>query len=726
MRLATTLGLVVADPAEAAKAPEAQRVPHARPAPCQAPVERASVRPEIQALRALAVMLVVTYHLWPSLVPGGFVGVDVFFAISGFLITAHLLRELESTGTLSMPRFWARRARRLLPASLLTLLFCVVATLVLVPAIYWEQFFREIAASSAYVENWQLSRSAVDYLQATNLPSPVQHFWSLGVEEQFYLLWPVLIVLATVGVRKAGAHARLRTVSIALLVITLASLAYAIAETAANPAAAFFVTPTRAWEFGAGGLLAVVAASGRFNASSTAGGAALSWVGLAAILVAAFAYSAATPFPGCAALLPVLGAIAVIHAGAPRAAWAPTPVLRLAPIQFLGDVSYSIYLWHWPLLVFAPFAVGAASDNVKVIVLVLSILAGWLSKVLVEDPARNSNLLRRCRPRLTFAFAGAATVMVLAAALAGGLHAQGLAANAELASARTIAAEPACFGAAAHDPQHPCTNPDLRLTVAPSPIAAGHDPNAPCTHMGSYGVVTVCEFGVSRAKAHAIFALVGDSHASVMRAPLDVVAKDKGWLGLSITQTGCAYSTATKSLPEPARSTCVRWNQELPRWFAKHPEVSIVFVTAITGSTVTVPEGRTMLEAKVNGYRNAWAALPDSVKHIVAIRDTPKVRGDTLQCVAQAIANRRAAGRACAVSRDQAFEVDPEVSVATSSPADRSEAVDLTDWMCDSRVCDAVIGGALVHKDVHHLTRAFATTLGPPLLRKLNQLDWFR
>jgi peptidoglycan/LPS O-acetylase OafA/YrhL len=726
MRLATTLGLVVADPAAAQKAPATDREQRAQPAPPRAPAERSGVRPEIQALRALAVMLVVIYHLWPSLVPGGFVGVDVFFAISGFLITAHLLREIESTGTVSMPRFWARRARRLLPASLLTLLFCVVATLVLVPTIYWQQFFREIAASTAYVENWQLSRSAVDYLQATNLPSPVQHFWSLGVEEQFYLVWPVLIVLATVGVGKAGPRAELRNVSIALLVVTIASLAFAISETAANPAAAFFVTPTRAWEFGAGGLLALLGACARFNWSSSAARSALSWVGLAAIVVAAFTYSAATPFPGYAALLPVLGAIAVIRAGAPDNAWAPTAALRLAPIQFLGNVSYSIYLWHWPLLIFTPFAVGAATDTVKVIVLVLSILAGWLTKVLVEDPARNSTLLRRRRPRLTFAFAGAATAIVLAATLAGGLHAQGLAAKAEVASARTIAAKPACFGAAAHDPGHPCANPKLRRTVAPSPLAATHDPNAPCTHKRHYGVVSTCEFGVSRAQAHTTIALIGDSHASVMRAPLDTVAKDKGWFGLSITQSGCPYSTATKSLPEPARSKCIRWNRELPGWFVKHPEVSIVFVTAITGSTVTVPEGRTMLEAKVNGYRSAWAALPDTVKHIVVIRDTPKVRSDTLQCVAQAIANRRAAGHACAVPRDKAFEVDPEVMVANSSPSDRAEAVDLTGWMCDRRICDAVIGGALVHKDVHHLTRAFATTLGPLLLRKVNRLAGLR
>jgi peptidoglycan/LPS O-acetylase OafA/YrhL len=157
---------------------------------------RATLRPEIQALRALAVALVLVYHLWPAVVPGGFVGVDVFFAISGFLITSLLLREAERTGSVSLRAFWARRARRILPAALLTVLVCALATVALVPLTRWGQFFTEMRASTAYVQNWQLAGDAVDYLAAANAPSPVQHYWSLSIEEQFYLVWPVLIAAA--------------------------------------------------------------------------------------------------------------------------------------------------------------------------------------------------------------------------------------------------------------------------------------------------------------------------------------------------------------------------------------------------------------------------------------------------------------------------------------------------------------------------------------------------
>jgi peptidoglycan/LPS O-acetylase OafA/YrhL len=232
-----------------------------------------AVRPEIQALRAVAVMTVVIFHLWPEILPGGFVGVDVFFAISGFLITLHLLREVERTGRVSIPGFWARRARRILPAALVVLAFCAITTLTTVPQTQWDQFFKEIRASTLYVENWQLAADAVDYQAQDNAPSSVQHFWSLSAEEQFYLVWPVLILLAIAMAgqrlrwrrrgrprpRRSRSFDRHRSIALVLGLATGASLIYSIVHTEANPLEAYFVTPTRAWEFGAGGLLAVLA-----------------------------------------------------------------------------------------------------------------------------------------------------------------------------------------------------------------------------------------------------------------------------------------------------------------------------------------------------------------------------------------------------------------------------------------------------------------------------------
>src|SRR3954470_16690257 len=312
-------------------------------------------RPEIQALRAIAVGIVVIYHFWPRLLPGGFVGVDVFFVISGFLITSQLLREVDRTGSISMAGFWARRARRILPPALFVLLFCAVATILFVPLNYWQQFFDELRASTTYGQNWHLAASAVNYFSADNPVSPVQHFWSLSAEEQFYVVWPLMILLVAGVTRIRPLRAGRRSIGLVIGALTLVSLAYGIYWTAADPAAAYFVTPTRAWEFGAGGILALFAARPRVDTKAIA---ALSWAGLVAIGLAAATYSDATAFPGVAALLPVLGAVAVIYAGSPLTR--PSPA-RLPPPACCGSrrsspwatsrtrsTSGTCRSWCWP------------------------------------------------------------------------------------------------------------------------------------------------------------------------------------------------------------------------------------------------------------------------------------------------------------------------------------------------------------------------------------------
>ncbi|HEV3000818.1 MAG TPA: acyltransferase, partial [Solirubrobacteraceae bacterium] len=400
-----------------------------------------ALRPEIQALRGVAVLTVVVFHLWPSVLPGGFVGVDVFFVISGFLITGQLVREVDRTSRVSLAGFWARRARRILPAALVVLAFCALATKAVVPETHWREFFAEITASTAYVENWQLAEAAVDYADADDAASPVRHFWSLSVEEQFYLVWPLLIMLALVWGRRA--------IGPVLGAVVLVSLVWSIVATAGDPAAAYFITPTRAWEFGLGGLLALVPLRGRSPA--------LSWLGIGAIALAAVLYSGDTPFPGVAALLPVLGAAAVIAARS----------FAFRPLERVGDVSYSVYLWHWPLIVLAPFAGGAS----KVVLLALTFVLGWASKVAVEDPVRRL----RWRPRAILAPAAAATAAVLLLSLSGTAALDDRLDREQDAVARVLERQPPCFGAAAMGGR--CRPQD---GVIPTPVVAREARNAPC------------------------------------------------------------------------------------------------------------------------------------------------------------------------------------------------------------------------------------------------------
>ncbi|HEX8208038.1 MAG TPA: acyltransferase family protein [Solirubrobacteraceae bacterium] len=627
------------------------------------------MRPEIQALRGIAVLLVVVYHLWPAALPGGFVGVDVFFVISGFLITGQLVREARGSGRVSLAGFWARRARRILPAALVVLAACALAVKATVPETQWDQFFGEIVSSTAYVENWHLADAAVDYQALDDAPSPVRHFWSLSVEEQFYVVWPVLILLALVLLRGR--------IAVVLGAVTAASFAWALHKTATDPSAAYFVTPARAWEFGVGGLLALAppARSRRL----------VSLAGLAAVAVAALAFSAGTPFPGVAALLPVLGAAAVIRARA----------FSFRPLERLGDISYSVYLWHWPLIVLVP-ELGALA------LLGATLLLGALTKVAVEDPARRLRLA----PRWTFAPAAAGTAAVLLLATSGGAALDERIERDQVAMKRVLAKAPPCFGAAAI--ARGCDAPD---TVVPSPVVAQRAPNAPCGVQPREGPLLPCVFGTPRDRATREFAVVGDSHASHWRAALRPVAKRNGWRGTSLARAHCPFAAGDPKLPEPDRSGCLRWREAVVRYLARHEEVDLLVVAQWEGAPATADE-----------YAAAWESLPASVERVVVIRDTPQMlpEGGTLACVDEAMQDDEDPGRACRRPRDEALPPDPAAEAARRSA--RADVVDLSDVFCGDEWCSPVVGGALVYKDANHITSVYGATVAPYLGRELDRV----
>jgi hypothetical protein len=257
--------------------------------------------------------------------------------------------------------------------------------------------------------------------------------------------------------------------------------------------------------------------------------------------------------------------------------------------------------------------------------------------------------------------------------------------------------------------------------AGPAPPASKVEENGPCRHFRREAGVSVCDFGVAPEQATGNVALVGDSHASHWRAALDVVAAERGWRGLSVTHTSCPFSKATKLLPEPTRSGCVRWVKALPGYFRSHPEIDTLFVVGITGGKVHVPPGRTMFEAKVDGYRSAWSELPDTIKHIVVIRDTPKMFRSTVACVDRALARHKLVRTACAVPRKTALAADPQVAAAREERTRHVQVVDLTGRLCSSRQCFPVIGGVQVYKDVHHFTLVFSKTLGPPLAHAVDR-----
>jgi hypothetical protein len=447
-----------------------------------------------------------------------------------------------------------------------------------------------------------------------------------------------------------------------------------------------------------------------------------SWVGLAAILYAALTLGPGAAVPGTAALLPVAGTLLVIACGMPVARLSPAGLLRLRPVQFVGDVSYSAYLWHWPLLVALPFTVGSGTGVWRWVAVALTLPLAWCSKRFVEDPVRRARRPALRAPKRTLALAAVSSVFVIGAPVGAMAYIRDQARDARTLAERIAEKPPRCFGAAARDPRRPCVNAALGDQAVPAPIAAEQLPNAPCDRVRRERPLSICEFGAADAPGTPGVALIGDSHAMHWRGAVEGVASAERWHGVSITRSGCGYSRAFKRERRALSDGCRRWRAAIPAWLARHPRVHTVFVSGITGGPVIVERGRSRLETEVSGYERAWRDLPRSVRRVVVLRDTPRMRTPTIACIQRALDSGAPTAEACGVPRAQALDTDPAALAARRMRTPQASVVDLSDVFCGPSDCYPVIGGALVYKrDGHHMTSLFARTLAPILRRSVTR-----
>lgn len=664
-------------------------------------------RPEIQALRALAVALVVIYHLVPQKLTGGFVGVDVFFVISGYLISDHLIRGLTSTPRLRLRDFYVRRAKRLLPGSLLVLLVVALVTLAVVPQTSWGSVGVQLVASAFYVQNWTLAADSVDYLAADSGASPIQHFWSLSVEEQFYALWP-LVLLALVILARRHARGTRPALLAGVGAVTLASFAFSVWATWSSPADAYFITPTRVWEFGAGALLALVPQQVRGPVWLRC---VLSWTGLAGIALASISFTSATPFPGFAALLPVTATAAVIFAGAPSAKLGPSRVFKWSPVQFLGDISYSVYLWHWPLIILVPILVGMKGNGFSLAltatIVLLSVVLGWLTKVHVEDRFRggpgNQDSRRRHDKRVMAAIAAA----MISIGVLGGTTMFVSQARVEAATGRLAAFNanlPECYGAdaLASTAAGTCTGTAADSVIFPDPVIASKDvAGVGCQQRGTRPEVITCPAGKESPDAFKV-ALVGDSHAGQWLAAVESLADKRGWSVTTYLKSNCAFSSA----PSPRRS-CTEWNKAVSEAVSAG-EYDLILTSAVSTAKYEALPGVTVFDTAVSGFRQAWTKTETPV---VALADTPRPSragvSDPPSCVDTRPDDQ------CGFPQNLALA--PEPQKASAEGLSNVRFVDMNKYFCHAGSCPAVVGGVLVYRDSNHMTATFSRSLADHL-----------
>ncbi len=664
------------------------------------------LRPEIQGLRALAVGLVLLYHLWPGRLPGGFFGVDVFFVISGYLIIGHLLREAAVTGRVRLGRFWMRRARRILPLALLVLAVTAIATASIAPLGLRTQYFEEILAAVFFAENWRLAADSVDYLRADYDPSPVQQYWSLGVEEQFYIALPLVIValLALAAVLKIG---RVRLIGVVLVVLAAVSLVLSVVVTAETPGVAYFGTHTRLWQFLLGGLLALVAlARPRWLVVPARAGQLLATTGAVLIVGSAIVISGDTAFPGWIALLPVLGTLAIIASGPD--AWfgrlSALPIASLQPVLWLGGISYGVYLWHWPLIIFSELAIGTLTAPTKIVIIAATLALATATKHWVEDPLRFARWrgAPRWEPAAVAATALAAMLLVAGGSAAG--WAESDRRVTALAEAERAPNEQECFGAASLANPAECADAEFPRYFPSLDLLRSDDGNREeCWARAEVEPPKLCELGQRDGATLRVLA-VGDSFNGALLEAYGIAGEINGW---------SVDVTSRRSCPWGVPETDGIWNEGCGQWAVLIEEL---IATGDYDLVLTTASNREASPERFEAFSTLWQRQVDQGVGVIAIEPPPRGVPDYLKCVRGAEDDRII--ESCTNTRERAFAAY-SVYGAVSREVAGTGVVDLNDLICPGDTCPPVVGGAFIYRDGGHLSETYSRTLGPYLAERL-------
>jgi peptidoglycan/LPS O-acetylase OafA/YrhL len=682
-------------------------------------------RPDLEGLRAVAVGLVLLYHARVPGFRGGYVGVDVFFVLSGFLITGLLVRELQSTGRVSLAAFYARRARRLLPAAALVLVVTAILSALILPPLRMPDVAADIAWSAAYASNIRFALQATDYLAAGLAPSPVLHYWSLGVEEQFYLFWPLLVIIAAGAAFAARDHRRgLRRVAWALAIVFVTSLVLAVWLTGVQQPWAFFSLPTRAWELALGGLLAMPFAT-------TVVGPALrpvvGWLGLALVIASGFVIDDTTPFPGTAALLPTLGCALVIlgglhppsaREGARNAALVgPGALLSLPPVRYIGRISYSLYLWHWPVLVLPAVAFGHLPGPVRVGLAGVAVGLAAISQRFVEEPIRHGRFVGLHPPRV-LAAAGALTLAVVVSATwlgsrsVAALQPAGPAVGGDIGDVILPAESARPSGGAGLPPLAAAPVPaDLvpSITNARDDIPSIYDDGCHAPPAAA-GVADGCVFG--DANGTRTIVLFGDSHAAQWFPALERLANERHWRLVVQTKSACASADVPvwSEIFNRPYAECTAWRQAVFDLIASL-DPAIVVLSNDRHYNLTI-DGRM---ASSTDHEDVWSAgLDASIERLAGLGSEVVVIGDTVRqsidppvCLSEHLAD----ASVCSTPYARAVATERLAQERGVTEGRGAAFVDPTSWMCYTDPCPSVMGRLLIYRDSHHLSATYARAL---------------
>ena len=691
-------------------------------------------RPDIEGLRAVAVLAVVLFHAEVPGVGGGFVGVDVFFVISGFLITGLLWREANTTGTVGLRRFYGARARRLLPASATVGVITMIASAALLPPLVVPSVLNDGITSALYVGNVWFIMRGVDYF-ASHTGSPFQHYWSLGVEEQFYLVWPALILGTAWLIRCARRRTRAEATSsqrpylVILALVAAVSFALSLVATLWAPPVAFFSLPTRAWQLAVGGLVALTA--DRWRRLPPRAAAITGWAGLVLILLACTRLSATTLYPGIAALLPVLGAALVIGAGCAAPSQGCGRVLAVSPMRAIGRISYSWYLWHWPVLVLAPALLGHPLGlPARVAAALLSGGLAVLTLRVIENPLRFAPRLRRS-PLASLALGGVATAVAVSVgvALLGTVHVPVGRGPAARPLTITAAPVPAGSSMATYDAAVQQAFAQVQTAVAASvdlkavpsnmdPPFAGLGVEAKaymgngCLRSPLQGGQPECASGDTASTT--TVALIGDSHAAMWTPGFQQVAEQRHWRLETLAKAACPVMNLR--VTNPFRRVielfeyCEQWRaQIMARLRAEHPQLVVVSVFRGYGTDESMTGWNSYDPAWIDGLTRLVQQLRGTGATVLVLGPVPDMHLGVPVCLSEHLDE----ATACSQQRSTAVNEHGIAAESAAIKAGGGHYADLTELFCTTDRCPGIVGNTLVYVDSGHLTFEYSRLLAP-------------
>ena len=650
-------------------------------------------RADIQGLRALAVGLVVLDHAHVPGFPGGYIGVDVFFVISGFLITGLLINDIERHHRVRFLHFYARRALRILPMATVVIVTTSIASVLLLGVLAARSTLIDGVWAVFFVANVHFAQTGTNYFASTGT-SALQHYWSLAVEEQFYLVWPAFLGVITFAVSRFRREAvPRRAIALTLVVLIAGSLMLSISDTANNATGAYFSTIDRAWELAIGALIAVVLPSVKRIPAWL--GVALTWTGIGAVLAAALFFTAATPIPGWRALLPVLGTGALLVGGRAGARGGAQELLARRPLQFVGDISYSLYLWHWPMLILGAAYLGSEDSlTMRFVIVAAAVLLSSLTYRFFENPIRHTRVFagRLWRGLLLWPVATGLVVAVSVAVMPPIPFAA--AAGPAVAESAPLAVRNAVAAALANAAIPTATSPGLAVA------SSDHVNLGNCS---AYRKLRsqICQLGDPHGSRTMV--LFGNSHSVMWEPALAVVAKQEHWKFYPVVKEACGYDTYTDLVPGLSpKNQCTQWYEWARSVIARlHPDLIIM------GSY-------TATKYWVRGEQRAIAQLKPLAPRFILFSDTPRIPSPSV-CLLQSGATQKTCLRHETPARFQDQRTVKQIAALAGV-----NYLDVSPWFCWNGLCPSVIDGLIPYYDGAHLTPEYSKFLTSDVQRAIN------